>query len=112
MVSDYALSPFFSLAGDGNHDGKVNISWTLNALATNFGGSGKKFSEGDFNYDTNVNMLDFNALAGRFGMALAPVGTLPVSMSAGIAAGNLFSTQPLTIDSPNRDLIQSEPSVL
>jgi Bacterial Ig-like domain len=111
MASDYAFNPFFSLAGDGNHDGKVNLL-DLNALATNFGRNGKTFSEGDFNYDGNVNMLDFNALAGRFGMALAPVGTLPLSMSAGIAAGDLFSTQPLTIDSPNRDLIQSEPSVL
>ena len=37
-----------------------------------FGRTNATFSQGDFSYDSTVNLLDFNILAGRFGQALAP----------------------------------------
>jgi hypothetical protein len=62
---------FFSLAGDANHDRAVNLL-DFNILASNFGQSGRDFSQGDFNYDGSVNLIDFNILAGRFGTSVAP----------------------------------------
>ena len=43
-----------------------------NLLAAFFGQSNRSFSQGDFNYDTVVNLMDFNILAGRFGAVLGP----------------------------------------
>ena len=40
------------------------------ALAANYGGSGKKWSQGDFaNYDGLINIDDFNALAANYGLS-------------------------------------------
>jgi hypothetical protein len=72
------VTNFFVLAGDANHDGRVNLQ-DFNILAANFGHANRTFSQGDFNYDTIVNLQDFNVLAGRFGATLGA--------SAG-AAGN------------------------
>ena len=60
------------LAGDANRDGRVNLD-DFNVLATNFGQTGRTFSQGNFNYDAggNVNLDDFNVLASRFGTVLA-----------------------------------------
>jgi autotransporter-associated beta strand protein len=58
----------YTYYGDANLDGTVNIA-DFNALASNFGGSGKIWSVGDFNYDGVVNLLDLNALATNFGMS-------------------------------------------
>jgi hypothetical protein len=44
----------------------------FNILAGNFGLSGKIFSQGDFNYDGTVNLLDFNILSGNFGTSVGP----------------------------------------
>jgi titin len=71
---DYSLS-FFFLFADANHDRNVD-TLDFNALAANFGGSGKLFSEGDFNYDGRVDTLDFNALAANFGRSLPTSTTL------------------------------------
>jgi hypothetical protein len=54
--------------GDANLDGTVNLS-DFNALASNFGTTGKVWTQGDFNYDGTVNLSDFNLLAGNFGLA-------------------------------------------
>ena len=63
--------PFFYLAADFNHDGRVNLS-DFNTLAANFGTSGgATFAQGDANYDGNVNLADFNILAGRFGAVVS-----------------------------------------
>jgi phosphoheptose isomerase len=82
IAVDYALQ-FFFIAGDANHDGSVKLD-DFNILATNFGLSGKTFSEGNFNYDPAglVNSDDFNILAARFGMSLGPAAaTLPAPFS-------------------------------
>jgi autotransporter-associated beta strand protein len=66
----------YAYYGDSNLDGKVN-ALDFNAVATNFGQSGKEWVQGDFNYDGAVNSLDFNALAGNFNQALpAPAPAL------------------------------------
>ncbi len=71
MPADHVLD-FFALGGDANHDGRVNLA-DFNILASNFGGSNRRFSQGDFNYDTRVNLADFNIFAGRFGAVAGPV---------------------------------------
>jgi hypothetical protein len=65
------------LNGDANFDGAVN-DFDFSALATNFGGSGKKWSGGDFNFDGNVNDFDFSALATNFGKTLAGGSPAPL----------------------------------
>jgi hypothetical protein len=76
---------FFFLNGDANRDRIVN-SDDFNILATNFGLSGKTFSQGNFNYDPAglVNSDDFNILATNFGIALGAGGSaVPPSAGAG-----------------------------
>ena len=50
----------------------------LSTYVINGGAGGRRlaargaFSQADFNYDGNVNLQDFNILAGRFGNELGP----------------------------------------
>ena len=76
-VAGNSLLIRYTAAGDANLDGVVDTS-DFTPLATNFGGSGKRWYEGDFNYDGVVNALDFNMLASNFGFAVpAPsLGTI------------------------------------
>jgi subtilisin-like proprotein convertase family protein len=90
MASNYVTN-FFVLAGDANHDGRVNLD-DFNILATNFGQSNRIFSQGDCNYDGTVNLDDYNILASRFGTALAgpsaaPGGDVPAPPSAAARLG-------------------------
>jgi len=75
IITDHHLS-FFVLAGDADRSGNVNVD-DFNILATNFGTSGKIFSQGNFNYDAGgfVNLDDFNILATNFGISLGSVAT-------------------------------------
>jgi hypothetical protein len=58
------------LNGDADFSGVVNID-DFNALAANYNGTGKKWSQGDFaNYDGVVNIDDFNALAANYNMSV------------------------------------------
>lgn len=59
----------YTFSGDANLDGVVN-ALDFNALASNFGGSGKPWVQGDFNYDGVINSLDFNSIATNFNLAL------------------------------------------
>jgi hypothetical protein len=46
----------------------------------NWGGSGKFFSQGDFNFDTKVDNIDLDILAARWQASLAqPAPALPAS---------------------------------
>ena len=58
----------YTLRGDGNLDGSVNLS-DFTALAAAFGG-GSTWSGGDYNYDGVTNLSDFTALAANFGRTL------------------------------------------
>jgi ELWxxDGT repeat protein len=86
QTSEVTLS-FFLLATDANRDRKVDTA-DFNLLASNFGGSSKVFSEGNFNYDANglVNSEDFNLFIAQYGKSLAPPSASP------IAGGTLFGS--------------------
>src|SRR5205814_622361 len=69
----------YTYYGDANVDGKVNML-DFNAVAVNFGGSAKVWSDGDFNYDGTVNTTDFNMLAADFNQSIA----IPASPALGV----------------------------
>ena len=61
---------FFIFGGDANRDERID-SLDFNALAANFGFTGRTFSQGDFSCDGKVDTIDFNILATNFGTTLA-----------------------------------------
>jgi hypothetical protein len=64
----------FTLLGDTDLDGIVNVTDLAN-LAGNFGATGGKFwSDGDFDYNQNVNVADLADLSANFGASLASRG--------------------------------------
>jgi hypothetical protein len=75
----------FTRYGDANLDGLVNLA-DFNKIATNFGQSGKLWSDGDFNYDGLVNLNDFNKLASNFGLAALAHNPTPQDWSTLAAA--------------------------
>ena len=75
-----------TLYGDANLDGTVNLA-DFNRVASNFGGSGTTWAQGNFNYDNSTNLADFNALAANFGNSAAP-DALPTG--PGISADELL----------------------
>jgi hypothetical protein len=67
---------FFVLSGDGNHDGRVNLS-DFDILAANFGLTGRDGSTGDLDYDGDCDLDDFTLFTARFGNTiLSPDGGL------------------------------------
>jgi hypothetical protein len=91
---------FFVLGADGNHDRAVD-TLDFNALAGNFGQSGRTPSTGDFNYDSVVDTLDFNLLAARFGASLAPpADSALVAAAAATPAASPFAVRAIDSDSP------------
>jgi hypothetical protein len=72
LADNTAVLLRYTRYGDANLSGNVN-SDDFNLLATNFGLSGKRWSQGNFNFDPAglVNSDDFNLLATNFGLALA-----------------------------------------
>jgi hypothetical protein len=70
QVDDTAVLVTYTRYGDATLDGTVNLA-DFNRLASNFGQSGKVWTQGDFNYDGLVNLGDFNLLAGNFGLSAA-----------------------------------------
>jgi autotransporter-associated beta strand protein len=59
-----------ALYGDGNLDGKVDLT-DFTFLAANFNGVNKGWLQGDFNYDGTVNLTDFTFLASNFNQSLS-----------------------------------------
>jgi hypothetical protein len=101
--SSNGLSPalsfdFFVLAADANHDRTVD-TLDFNALAANFGQTGRTPSGGDFNYDGVVDTLDFNLLASRFGSSLVPPADSALAAAAPAQAKSPFSAHPIEADS-------------
>jgi hypothetical protein len=90
---------FFSLTGDANHDGVVNLL-DLNTLATNFGKSNKTFADGDFNYTGNIDVQDFNALASHFGASASqfPTSSLPLTTFSISSTPTSAPTTPTLLD--------------
>lgn len=70
MASDVVLN-FFVLAGDANRDRRVDL-YDLTTLATNWQGTGRTFSQGDFDYNGTVNSNDLGILAANWQTRLDP----------------------------------------
>ena len=71
LAAPYVLtgSGIWFLGADANRNRVVNAN-NFTILASNFGKTGRTFSQGDFNYNGVVNANDFTILASRFGLAL------------------------------------------
>jgi hypothetical protein len=77
-----------AMPGDTNLSGIVD-TLDFNALAANFGGTGKNWLQADFNADGVVDTLDFNSLAANFGKETSPqnpVGALVPEPTCGFVA--------------------------
>jgi hypothetical protein len=64
---------FFFLAGDGSRNETVGIE-DFNLLASNFGKTGKTFTQGNYDYSSDgaITITDFNVLATNFGKTSKP----------------------------------------
>jgi filamentous hemagglutinin len=71
-VDSTAVLIRYTLAGDGNLDGAVDLT-DFTFLAANFNGTGKNWLQGDYNYDGSVDLTDFTFLAANFNQSL-PAG--------------------------------------
>jgi hypothetical protein len=74
----------YTYTGDANLDGKVD-TLDFNALAGNFGGTNKVWTQADFNFDGVVDTLDFNNLAANFGQQISD-GSSSGPASVGVGA--------------------------
>jgi hypothetical protein len=83
LASDVTTN-FFVLAGDANRNRTVDFS-DLVTLSQNYNGTGKTYSQGDFDYDGDVDFQDLVILAKNYGK------TLPTSG----AKAAMFSTAPV-----------------
>jgi hypothetical protein len=95
----------FTLLGDTNLDGIVNVSDLAN-LAGNFGKTAGQFwINGDLDYNGSVNVADLADLAGNFGNSLGGAATAAASMavspSLSAARPATAAVQPLAIDGPS-----------
>ena len=72
VVSASSILIRYTLAADANLDATVD-TLDFNLLATNFGQSGKDWTNGDFTYNSTVDTLDFNLLATNFGQMFASI---------------------------------------
>jgi hypothetical protein len=93
---------FFFLNADANHDRTVD-TLDFNALAANFGTTGRTFSQADFNYDGAVDTLDFNSLAANFGRSLPPPTSVALIHSPAPVAAMPFGSTPFASDRATRN---------
>lgn len=86
-VGANAMLVRYTRYGDADLSGTVGLD-DFNRLASNFNGSGKFWSEGNFNHDAagNVNLDDFNLLAGNFNLSAAGPEVTPEDWAALAAA--------------------------
>jgi ELWxxDGT repeat protein len=79
LASNFTLD-FWVLAGDANRDRKVDAK-DLGILSLNWQGTGKVFSQGDFDYDGDVDITDLYLLSRNRGVTLAapPPAAAPTS---------------------------------
>jgi hypothetical protein len=84
-VDGLDLHIIYTRYGDADLDRFVNLN-DFDALAANFGQSGRVWAHGDFNYDRVVNLEDFNLLAANFGLIAAGPEVTPDDWAALAAA--------------------------
>ena len=70
----------FTLIGDANLDGTVNLTDLLDLL-NSYGQTGVDWADGDFNYDGTVNLTDLLALLNNYGQN-ASLASASVGMTA------------------------------
>jgi autotransporter-associated beta strand protein len=78
----------YTLVGDTNLDGVVNLTDLLNLL-NNYAQTGRDWTQGDFNYDGTVNLTDLLDLLSNYGASAAPAQSnqaIPEPTSAGVLA--------------------------
>ena len=90
-VDNTSVILLYTRYGDADLSRSVNLD-DFTRLAANFGLTGKKWTDGDFNYDGAVNLDDFTRLAANFGLSAvdlpravpepAALGLLAVAMPA------------------------------
>jgi Dockerin type I domain len=78
----------YTLAGDANLDGTVNITDLL-ILLNNYGDTGQDWADGDFNYDGAVNVTDLLAMLNNYPAA---GGTSTFALSASERRSEASST--------------------
>jgi hypothetical protein len=87
LPADY-LYRFYVLNADGNRDRKVD-TLDLNALAMNFGESGRGFSKGNYDFDYTaggrVTTTDFNFLAASFGKSQPTPAAVPAAAGRAVS---------------------------
>jgi hypothetical protein len=93
MAVDQTLN-FFVLAGDANHDGKVDVA-DLGILASNWQQTGRTFSQGDFTYDGKVDVADLGILASNWQGSL-PMPSLPQGSGEPTTAGRTIRQARMT----------------
>lgn len=70
----------YTLAGDANLDGTVNLTDLL-SLLNSYGETGQDWADGDFNYDGSVNLSDLLILLNNYGQSTS-VGATGLSASS------------------------------
>ena len=73
-VDDTSVLVRYTLYGDHDLNGTVNLD-DFNRLASNFGQTNRRWSQGNSDYNGTVDLSDFNRLAANFGAtaSMAPV---------------------------------------
>ena len=77
-AADFHLE-FFFLAGDVNHDGKVD-SRDLEIIARNYHRTNASYADGDLNYDGRVDLLDLTIVLKNYLQTLPGAGSPVTSM--------------------------------
>jgi hypothetical protein len=92
--------------GDANLSGTVDLE-DFNALASNFGDSGKFWFTADFNYDGVVDLDDFNLLASNFGLGAGPNGDVDPEDWAALAAATVPEPAAISVPLAGLSLIRN-----
>ena len=81
---------FFALSGDADRNRSVD-SVDFAKLIANFGpGTGKTFTQGDFNFDGAISSVDFNLLVTNYGQTLPAVPAALPAATPFAAAGRVI----------------------
>jgi|GEM_PF-4975117 len=70
QMTDDVTFDFSFLQADANQDSSVDTT-DFNSLAGNFGDTSRRFSEGDFSFNGDVDSVDFTILLSQYGKRLA-----------------------------------------